>query len=210
MTMDTTLVDFTNKMIGLNSNIQSKLTMGSNNADLREQYQKYKNNPTETQLKFFLWLRKRKEAPTQGEIEQEAIEIFDNKMEPYIDYISRSHIIATNLQNATDITSKLKQTTDVLVNNYDEQDGNLADEIDKLKGGKNVNIRLANYYNTNYEVAEYIIKILEKIYYYTIIMLILITIFKSQYKNPLIVMRLFFMIILPFIVRLILTRTYDK
>ena len=64
-------------------------------------------------------------------------------------------------------------------------------------------------YNKNYEVATYLLQILEKIYYYTIIVLIIITIIKGQYKNMMIVGRLIFILVLPFIVRFIIQRTYE-
>ena len=160
----------------------------------------------------FLYERKKNYTGNEFEttVKNEANDIFDKMTTSYREYIDRANIRFTNIKNSYDISNRLKSNTDEFLTEYEDMESDVKQDLDDLKRKKSVNIRMADYYNKNYEVAAYILQILEKIYYYTIIVLIIITIIKGQYKNMMIVGRLILMIVLPFIVKLIVQGTYER
>lgn len=204
------LVDFGNILIKEN---QSLNTNNDVNGELQTLKTKYENSGSATDLYKFLHTRKEiniNNKQFETNIKNEANDIFDKMTTPYREHIDRANIRFTNIKNSYDISNRLKSNTDEFLTEYEDMESDVKQDLDDLKRKKSVNIRMADYYNKNYEVATYILQILEKIYYYTIIVLIIITIIKGQYKNMMIVGRLILMIVLPFIVRFIIQRTYER
>lgn len=212
----TSLVDFGNSLIKVNQSLNPP----SDTNDLKnlEKLKKdYEQSGSDKDLYKYLHSRKKNYLNSgknndefETNIKMEANDIFDNMAKPYMEYIKRANERFINIKNSYDISNRLKSNTDEFVMDYEDIEINAKKDLDDLKRKKSVNIRMADYYNKNYEIATYILQILEKIYYYTIIVLIIITIIKGQYKNMMIVGRLIFMIVLPFIVKLILQGTYER
>lgn len=212
----TSLVDFGNSLIKVNQSLNPP----SDTNDLKnlEKLKKdYEQSGSDKDLYKYLHSRKinylnsgKNNDEFETNIKMEANDIFDNMAKPYMEYIKRANERFVNIKNSYDISNRLKSNTDEFVMDYEDIEINAKKDLDDLKRKKSVNIRMADYYNKNYEIATYILQILEKIYYYTIIVLIIITIIKGQYKNMMIVGRLIFMIVLPFIVKLILQGTYER
>lgn len=211
----TSLVDFGNSLIKVNQSLNPSNTKDLENIEkLKEDYKKSGNDED---LYKYLYSRKenylnsgKNNDEFETNIKMEASDIFDNMAKPYMEYIKRANERFINIKNSYDISNRLKSNTDEFVMEYEDMESNVKKDLNDLKRKKSVNIRMADYYNKNYEIATYILQILEKIYYYTIIVLIIITIIKGQYKNMMIVGRLIFMIVLPFIVKLILQGTYER
>tara|TARA_Y100001970_G_C14232115_1_gene859284 strand:- start:1044 stop:1673 length:630 start_codon:yes stop_codon:yes gene_type:complete len=204
------LVDFGNGIIELNQSLNPNNDV---NGELQTLKTNYENSGSATDLYKFLHKRKEKNKNNkefETTVKNEANDIFDKIMTPYMEHIDRANIRFTNIKNSYDISNRLKSNTDEFLTEYEDMENDVKQDLSDLKRKKSVNIRMADYYNKNYEVAAYILQILEKIYYYTIIVLIIITIIKGQYKNMMIVGRLILMIILPFIVRFIIQRTYER
>lgn len=204
------LVDFGNGIIKLNQSLNPNNDV---NDELQTLKTNYENSGSDAAL--YKFLHKRKENNTNDKefetnIKNEASDAFDKMMTPYREYIDRANNRFTNIKNSYDISNRLKSNTDEFLTEYEDMESDVKQDLSDLKRKKSVNIRMADYYNKNYEVAAYILQILEKIYYYTIIVLIIITIIKGQYKNMMIVGRLILMIVLPFIVRFIIQRTYER
>tara|TARA_Y100000389_G_C17353446_1_gene459763 strand:- start:308 stop:937 length:630 start_codon:yes stop_codon:yes gene_type:complete len=204
------LVDFGNGIIKLNQSLNPNNDV---NGELQTLKTNYEKSGSATDL--YKFLHKRKENNTNDKefetnIKNEASDAFDKMMTPYREYIDRANNRFTNIKNSYDISNRLKSNTDEFLTEYEDMENDVKQDLSDLKRKKSVNIRMADYYNKNYEVAAYILQILEKIYYYTIIVLIIITIIKGQYKNMMIVGRLILMIVLPFIVRFIIQRTYER
>ena len=204
------LVDFGNGIIKLNQSLNPNNDV---NGELQTLKTNYEKSGSATYL--YKFLHKRKENNTNDKefetnIKNEASDAFDKMMTPYREYIDRANNRFTNIKNSYDISNRLKSNTDEFLTEYEDMENDVKQDLSDLKRKKSVNIRMADYYNKNYEVAAYILQILEKIYYYTIIVLIIITIIKGQYKNMMIVGRLILMIVLPFIVRFIIQRTYER
>lgn len=206
------LVDFANGIIELNQSLDTK-----SKAYLEGLKKKYEDSKKDEDLYKFLHSRKKNYLNSgknndefETNIKMEANDIFDKMMTSHIEHIDRANIRFTNIKNSYDISNRLKSNTDEFLTEYEDMESDVKQDLSDLKRKKSVNIRMADYYNKNYEVATYILQILEKIYYYTIIVLIIITIIKGQYKNMMIVGRLILMIVLPFIVRFIIQRTYER
>ena len=202
------LVDIANGTIKLHQSLDS-----TGKADLEGLKKDYEKSGSDAALYTFLHKRKEKNKHNkefETNIKNEANDIFDKMMTSHIEHIDRANIRFTNIKNSYDISNRLKSNTDEFLTEYEDMESDVKQDLDDLKRKKSVNIRMADYYNKNYEVAAYILQILEKIYYYTIIVLIIITIIKGQYKNMMIVGRLILMIVLPFIVRFIIQRTYER
>ena len=201
------LVDFGNGIIELSQSLDPK-----SKAVLEGLKKKYEDSKKDEHLYEFLYERKKNYTGNEFEtnIKNEANDIFDKMTTSYMESIDRANIRFTNIKNSYDISNRLKSNTDEFLTNYEDMESDVKQDLSDLKRKKSVNIRMADYYNKNYEVAAYILQILEKIYYYTIIVLIIITIIKGQYKNMMIVGRLILMIVLPFIVRFIIQRTYER
>ena len=212
----TSLVDFGNSLIKVNQSLNPP----SDTNDLKnlEKLKKdYEQSGSDKDLYKYLHSRKKNYLNSgknndefETNIKMEANDIFDNMAKPYMEYIKRANERFVNIKNSYDISNRLKSNTDEFVMDYEDMESKVKKDLNDLKRKKSVNIRMADYYNKNYEIATYILQILEKIYYYTIIVLIIITIIKGQYKNMMIVGRLIFMIVLPFIVKLILQVTYER
>ena len=202
------LVDIANGTIKLHQSLDS-----TGKADLEGLKKDYEKSGSDAALYTFLHKRKEKNKHNkefETNIKNEANDIFDKMMTSHIEHIDRANIRFTNIKNSYDISNRLKSNTDEFLTEYEDMESDVKQDLDDLKRKKSVNIRMADYYNKNYEVAAYILQILEKIYYYTIIVLIIITIIKGQYKNMMIVGRLILMIVLPFIVKLIVQGTYER
>ena len=204
------LVDFGNGIIELNQSLEP-------NNDVNDELQilktNYKNSGSDADLYTFLHKRKEKNKNNkefETIVKNEASDVFDKMITSNREYIDRANNRFTNIKNSYDISNRLKSNTDEFLTEYEDMESDVKQDLSDLKRKKSVNIRMADYYNKNYEVAAYILQILEKIYYYTIIVLIIITIIKGQYKNMMIVGRLILMIVLPFIVRFIIQRTYER
>jgi hypothetical protein len=205
--MTKNLVDLGNGTIKLYQSLDS-----TGKADLEGLKTNYENSGSDADLYKFLHKRKKKYTGNEFEtiLKNEANDIFDKMTTSYREHIDRANIRFTNIKNSYDISNRLKSNTDEFLTEYEDMESDVKQDLSDLKRKKSVNIRMADYYNKNYEVAAYILQILEKIYYYTIIVLIIITIIKGQYKNMMIVGRLILMIVLPFIVRFIIQRTYER
>lgn len=204
------LVDFGNGIIELNQSLEP-------NNDVNDELQilktNYENSGSDADLYTFLHKRKEKNKNNkefETIVKNEASDVFDKMITPNREYIDRANNRFTNIKNSYDISNRLKSNTDEFLTEYEDMESDVKQDLSDLKRKKSVNIRMADYYNKNYEVAAYILQILEKIYYYTIIVLIIITIITGQYKNMMIVGRLILMIVLPFIVRFIIQRTYER
>jgi hypothetical protein len=204
------LVDFGNGIIELNQSLEP-------NNDVNDELQilktNYENSASDADLYTFLHRRKEKNQNNkefETIVKNEASDVFDKMITSNREYIDRANNRFTNIKNSYDISNRLKSNTDEFLTEYEDMESDVKQDLSDLKRKKSVNIRMADYYNKNYEVAAYILQILEKIYYYTIIVLIIITIIKGQYKNMMIVGRLILMIVLPFIVRFIIQRTYER
>tara|TARA_Y100000816_G_scaffold290807_1_gene280417 strand:+ start:59 stop:679 length:621 start_codon:yes stop_codon:yes gene_type:complete len=201
------LVDFGNGIIELSQSLNP-------NSEIKVPALKTKYDISKKDEHLYEFLYERKKNYTGNEFEttvkNEANDIFDKMTTSYREYIDRANIRFTNIKNSYDISNRLKSNTDEFLTEYEDMESDVKQDLDDLKRKKSVNIRMADYYNKNYEVAAYILQILEKIYYYTIIVLIIITIIKGQYKNMMIVGRLILMIVLPFIVKLIVQGTYER
>lgn len=204
------LVDFGNGIIELSQSLNPNNDV---NGELQTLKKTYEDSGCDADL--YKFLHKRKEKNTNDKefettVKNEANDIFDKMTTSYREYIDRANIRFTNIKNSYDISNRLKSNTDEFLTEYEDMESDVKQDLSDLKRKKSVNIRMADYYNKNYEVAAYILQILEKIYYYTIIVLIIITIIKGQYKNMMIVGRLILMIVLPFIVKLIVQGTYER
>ena len=204
------LVDFGNGIIKLNQSLNPNNDV---NGELQTLKTNYENSGSDADLYTFLHKRKEKNKNNkefETIVKNEASDVFDKMITSNREYIDRANNRFTNIKNSYDISNRLKSNTDEFLTEYEDMESDAKQDLSDLKRKKSVNIRMADYYNKNYEVAAYILQILEKIYYYTIIVLIIITIIKGQYKNLMIVGRLILMIVLPFIVRFIIRRTYER
>ncbi len=203
------LVDFGNGIIELSQSLNPNNDV---NGELQTLKTTYDISKKDEDLYEFLYERKKNYTGNEFEttVKNEANDIFDKMTTSYREYIDRANIRFINIKNSYDISNRLKSNTDEFLTEYEDMESDVKQDLSDLKRKKSVNIRMADYYNKNYEVATYILQILEKIYYYTIIVLIIITIIKGQYKNMMIVGRLILMIVLPFIVKLIVQGTYER
>jgi len=205
------LVDFGNGIIELNQSLEPNNNVIDD--ELQPLKTNYENSGSDADLYKFLHKRKEKNKNNkefETIVKNEASDVFDKMITSNREYIDRANNRFTNIKNSYDISNRLKSNTDEFLTEYEDMESAVKQDLSDLKRKKSVNIRMADYYNKNYEVAAYILQILEKIYYYTIIVLIIITIIKGQYKNMMIVGRLILMIVLPFIVRFIIQRTYER
>ena len=203
------LVDFGNGIIELSQSLNPNNDV---NGELQTLKTTYDISKKDEDLYEFLYERKKNYTGNEFEttVKNEANDIFDKMTTSYREYIDRANIRFINIKNSYDISNRLKSNTDEFLTEYEDMESDVKQDLSDLKRKKSVNIRMADYYNKNYEVATYILQILEKIYYYTIIVLIIITIIKGQYKNMMIVGRLILMIVLPFIVKLIVQGSYER
>ena len=203
------LVDFGNGIIELSQSLNPNNDV---NGELQTLKTTYDISKKDEDLYEFLYERKKNYTGNEFEttVKNEANDIFDKMTTSYREYIDRANIRFINIKNSYDISNRLKSNTDEFLTEYEDMESDVKQDLSDLKRKKSVNIRMADYYNKNYEVATYILQILEKIYYYTIIVLIIITIIKGQYKNMMIVGRLILMIVLPFIEKLIVQGTYER
>lgn len=75
----------------------------------------------------------------------------------------------------------------------------ISDKIKKRKSDKNINNRLSYYYQEKMSGWILLNIILKRIYFSLVIILFIVTFFKQQYRQPMILARLFLFALLPFI-----------
>ena len=108
----------------------------------------------------------------------------------------------------SDIIAQLDalNTQDIYINKHskflnmsEDEKKNISNKIKKRKSDKNINNRLSYYYEQKMSGIFLLNLILVRLYYSLIVILFIVTFFKQQYRQPIVLVRLLIFFGLPYL-----------
>jgi len=136
---------------------------------------------------------------------------YNNMLNSKIDnlwHIKRNQLNQILQNYKSDVASQLEalHTQDIYMNKHqkflnmsEDEKNKITKKIKKRKSDKNINNRLSYYYEQKMSGVFLLNLILKRLYFSLIIILFIVTFFKQQYRQPIVLVRLFIFLALPYL-----------